>query len=211
MEAEEKARRLGEVANDWWSCQRCPLSEGKTQVLFGDGNVNAQLLIVFAGGSARDDAKGALLQGRDGAMLDSLLEALELDRDDVFLVPLLACPSREFDKTHLAACIGRVHKIIEIVDPYVVLLLGPLATKMLAPSGTKYMKSIKSSRVEPVSVTTPGTFLPVSRSGFISADLFWLADNWSDRLGKLALEPWKAAAKAASYYYRLFEGGKDGA
>jgi uracil-DNA glycosylase family 4 len=87
----ERRERLVELYREASTCTLCPLSEGRTNVVFGNGNADADLMFVGEAPGAEEDRQGLPFVGRAGGLLDELLGQIELSRDDVFVANVLKC------------------------------------------------------------------------------------------------------------------------
>ena len=124
------------VAEEASGCTRCKLATaGRTQVVFGMGNPEADLMFVGEGPGAEEDKQGLPFVGRSGQLLDKiLLEELGLTRDHVYIQNVVMCRppgNRDPEPDEIAACNPWLEKKLELVNPRVVVTLGNFATKLL--------------------------------------------------------------------------------
>jgi DNA polymerase len=123
---------LAEVAAD---CTRCPLSEGRTSVVFGTGNPDADLMVVGEGPGAEEDKQGLPFVGRSGQLLtDMLRQEVGLDRSDVYITNVVKCrppDNRDPLPEEIDACRPYLRRQVELVAPRVLVTLGNFATKMM--------------------------------------------------------------------------------
>lgn len=122
---------LAVIAHD---CTRCTLAEGRTNVVFGSGSDHADVMIVGEGPGQQEDEMGLPFVGRSGQLLETLLEEIGLQRDDVYIANVVKCrPPRNRDPRpdEIDACKGFLRRQIELVDPKVVVTLGNFSTKLL--------------------------------------------------------------------------------
>jgi uracil-DNA glycosylase len=89
--ATERREQLIDLYREARDCHRCPLAETRTQVVFGAGNANADLMFVGEAPGAQEDAQGIPFVGRAGKLLDELLAENGLARNDVFIANVLKC------------------------------------------------------------------------------------------------------------------------
>ncbi|MBV8159759.1 MAG: uracil-DNA glycosylase [Acidimicrobiia bacterium] len=117
------------------TCVRCPLSEGRTQVVFGVGNPDADLMFVGEAPGREEDLKGEPFVGRAGKLLDQLvLEEMGLTRDSFYIANTLMCRppgNRDPRPEETAACRPWLQQKIELINPKVIVTLGNFATKLL--------------------------------------------------------------------------------
>jgi uracil-DNA glycosylase len=120
-------------------CTRCPLSQGRTQVVFGSGDPNADLLFVGEAPGFHEDKQGVPFVGAAGKLLDQLLAGIGLRRGQVFVCNVLKCRppgNRDPMPDEIEACEGHLWRQIELIRPRVVATLGNFATKLLSGKPT---------------------------------------------------------------------------
>ena len=126
---------LEQLADLAAGCTRCPLSDGRTTVVFGTGNPDADLMLVGEGPGAEEDRQGLPFVGRSGKLLDTLLaQEVGLDRSAVYIANVVKCrppDNRDPQPEEIAACRPYLQRQMELVAPRVVVTLGNFATKML--------------------------------------------------------------------------------
>ncbi len=126
--------KLVDVFREARACVKCPLSQSRTQVVFGAGNADADLMFVGEAPGAEEDRQGLPFVGRSGALLTSMLEGAGLSREDVFIANTLKCrPPANRDPTavEIETCRPWLFEQIRLVEPRVVATLGNFATKLL--------------------------------------------------------------------------------
>ena len=97
------------LEHDCKNCRECSLWETRTNVVFGVGNQNAEVLFIGEGPGANEDAQGVPFVGRAGHLLDDMLEIIGLKRDDVYIANIVKCrPPENRDPLGVEqdACIG---------------------------------------------------------------------------------------------------------
>jgi DNA polymerase len=126
---------LAEIERQAAACTRCPLANGRTQVVFGEGNPDADLMIVGEGPGREEDLQGRPFVGRSGKLLDRLLfEEIGLQRTDVYIGNCVKCRppgNRDPMPGEIDACRPWLETQVEIIRPRVLLTLGNFATKLL--------------------------------------------------------------------------------
>jgi uracil-DNA glycosylase len=126
---------LASYAESIAGCVRCPLSRGRTQVVFGSGDPDADLMFVGEAPGFHEDKQGVPFVGAAGQLLSKLLGGIGLTRDDVFVANVLKCRppgNRDPLPEEIAACEGHLFRQIELIRPKVVATLGNFATKLLS-------------------------------------------------------------------------------
>jgi uracil-DNA glycosylase len=121
------------------ACTRCRLHEGRTQVVFGNGNPNADLMFVGEAPGFHEDQQGIPFVGQAGKLLDRLLDGIGLVRADVFVANTLKCRppgNRDPQPDEIEQCEPYLFRQIELIRPKVVATLGNFATKLLSGKPT---------------------------------------------------------------------------
>jgi uracil-DNA glycosylase len=139
VDAAGRREQLIEVYQEASGCLRCPLSETRTRVVFGNGNADAQLMFVGEAPGAEEDRQGLPFVGRAGRLLDSMLEGIGLSRKEVFVANVLKCRppgNRDPQPNEIESCRPYLHRQVELIEPRVVCTLGNFATKLLTGSPT---------------------------------------------------------------------------
>jgi uracil-DNA glycosylase len=121
-------------------CTRCPLAQGRTQVVFGSGDPGADLMFVGEAPGFHEDKQGVPFVGAAGKLLDQLLSEIGLTRADVYVANVLKCRppgNRDPQPEEIEACESHLWRQIELIEPRVVATLGNFATKLLSgrPTG----------------------------------------------------------------------------
>src|SRR6188472_2422778 len=140
MDAVERAAALRAHAEATATCTRCALAQGRTQVVFGSGSPDADLMFVGEAPGFHEDQQGVPFVGQAGKLLDQLLGGIGLTRADVYVVNVLKCRppgNRDPLPEEIQACEGHLWRQIELIEPRVVATLGNFATKLLSgrPTG----------------------------------------------------------------------------
>jgi uracil-DNA glycosylase family 4 len=117
----------------------CRLSETRTQVVFGVGNSNADLMFVGEAPGFHEDKQGVPFVGAAGKLLEQLLGGIGLSRDEVYIANVLKCRppgNRDPMLEEIEACESHLWRQIELIQPRVVGTLGNFATKLLSGKPT---------------------------------------------------------------------------
>ena len=120
--------------NEIGECTRCPLHKGRTHIVFGVGNPEAQLMFVGEGPGADEDAQGEPFVGRAGQLLTKMIEAMGLKRSDVYIANIVKSRppgNRNPEPAEIATCLPFLKKQIEIIQPKVIVCLGKIAAQTL--------------------------------------------------------------------------------
>jgi DNA polymerase len=124
------------VAEEASTCTKCKLATaGRTQVVFGMGDPDADLMFVGEGPGAEEDKQGLPFVGRSGQLLDKILfEELGLTRDRVYIGNTVKCRppgNRDPEPDEITACNPWLEQQLDLIQPKVVVTLGNFATKLL--------------------------------------------------------------------------------
>lgn len=115
-------------------CTKCDLAEGRTQVVFGAGDPQANVLFVGEAPGQREDEQGVPFVGPSGRLLEELLAEIDLTRDAVYITNVVKCrpPGNRDPRPHeIDACKGYLRTQLELIDPAVVVTLGNFSTKLV--------------------------------------------------------------------------------
>ena len=118
------------LEHDCKNCRECSLWETRTNVVFGVGNQNAEVLFIGEGPGANEDAQGVPFVGRAGHLLDDMLEIIGLKRDDVYIANIVKCrPPENRDPLGVEqdACIGYLRRQVALLRPKIIVCLGRIA------------------------------------------------------------------------------------
>ena len=117
------------------ACTRCELCKTRTNVVFGQGVENAEVLFVGEGPGQSEDEQGLPFVGRSGQLLDHYLEAIDLGREkNVYIANIVKCrPPRNRDPLNIEqeACIGYLRAQTALVRPKIIVCLGRIAAQRI--------------------------------------------------------------------------------
>jgi uracil-DNA glycosylase len=123
-------------------CHDCPLADSRTNVVFGNGNADADLMFVGEAPGRDEDLQGLPFVGRAGKLLDQLLDEVGMARKDVFVSNVLMCRppgNRDPQPDEVETCKPYLFKKVELIEPRVICTLGNFATKLLTRSNRGIM------------------------------------------------------------------------
>jgi DNA polymerase len=125
---------LEEIAAELHNCQRCPLSKRRRNVVFGVGDPQAQLVFVGEGPGREEDEKGEPFVGEAGRLLDRILSAMGLNRDQVYICNVVKCRppgNRDPLPEEIEHCEPYLKRQLAAINPRVVVALGRFAVQTL--------------------------------------------------------------------------------
>ena len=132
-----RASALRAYADETAGCERCALAAGRTQVVFGSGDPDADLMFVGEAPGFHEDQQGVPFVGQAGKLLERLLGGIGLQRSDVYIANVLKCRppgNRDPLPDEIEACEPHLFRQIELIQPKLVATLGNFATKLLSGS-----------------------------------------------------------------------------
>jgi len=115
-------------------CEKCRLAKSRTQVVYGVGNPNADLMFIGEAPGRDEDLKGEPFVGRAGQLLTDIIKAMKLTRDDVYIANVIKCrppENRNPEPDELDACRPYIERQVEIIQPKVIVTLGRFALQSL--------------------------------------------------------------------------------
>lgn len=145
-------------------CKKCKLCTNRTNIVFGTGNKNADVMFIGEGPGADEDRQGEPFVGKAGQLMDKAFQALEINRDKVYIANIVKCrppQNRVPEEDEAQACLNYLRNQVILVKPKIIVLLGSTALKNIL--GSEY--GITASR-----------------------------GNWIERKGILYMPTWHPAA-----------------
>ncbi|HEY2152932.1 MAG TPA: uracil-DNA glycosylase [Vicinamibacterales bacterium] len=132
------AEALATIRTDLGDCTRCKLHTlGRTQIVFGVGRPDADLMFVGEAPGADEDAQGVPFIGRAGQLLTKIIEAIDLRREDVYIANVIKCrppQNRNPDPDEVETCEPFLFRQIDVIKPKVIVALGKFAAQGLLRS-----------------------------------------------------------------------------
>ena len=158
------------LQQEYSTCQRCPsLCKSRTQVVFGSGNQQAEVIFIGEAPGAEEDAQGIPFCGASGKVLQELLASINLTRDDVFITNTILCRpenNRNPAKDEVENCRERLDILIEIMKPKVIVTIGNFATeRILGKKGITQLRgkifplTLHNQKVKIIPVVHPANLL----------------------------------------------------
>lgn len=134
-----KQEQLDRLRASFADCDKCGLAATRTNIVFGSGNANAELMFIGEGPGADEDAQGLPFVGRSGQLLTKMINAMGLSRERVYIANIVKCrpPSnRDPLMEEAQACIGYLRSQIQIINPKIIVCLGSISLNfLLQPEG----------------------------------------------------------------------------
>ena len=130
----EKKTTLKELRDEIGDCQRCKLSKGRKNIVFGEGSVDAKIIFIGEGPGEDEDIQGRPFVGKAGQLLTKLIEKMGFKREDVYIGNIVKCRppfNRDPEEDEINACSPFIKKQAEIISPKVIVSLGRISTQTL--------------------------------------------------------------------------------
>ena len=194
LTAEHRAAALDAVRELIGECQRCRLAKGRNKLVFADGDPNAQLMFVGEGPGADEDAQGLPFVGRAGQLLNNMIGAMGLKREQVYIANIVKCrppQNRKPEPDEANTCMPFLERQIEIVRPRVLVALGATAaTYLLGMRGS--ISSMRGRIHDYRGIQTVVTYHPA----FLLRDPAQKKEAWKDLQMAMAALGLKAPSRA---------------
>jgi uracil-DNA glycosylase family 4 len=132
IESNPSPSSLESIREEIGDCQRCKLAPRRTNIVFGSGNPNAELVFVGEAPGADEDEQGLPFVGRAGQLLTKIIESIDLKRDEVYICNVLKCrppENRKPEPDEIAACNPFLKKQLAAIRPKIVCCLGTFAAQ----------------------------------------------------------------------------------
>jgi uracil-DNA glycosylase len=125
---------LEKIREDLGECTRCRLHKQRNKIVFGVGNPCAELVFVGEGPGHDEDVQGLPFVGRAGKLLTQMIEAMGLQRDDVYICNVVKCrppDNRKPEDDEIATCLPYLYRQLEVIAPKAIVCLGGVAAQTL--------------------------------------------------------------------------------
>jgi len=127
---------LEQIAAEVRACQRCPLAQGRTHAVPGEGPAIAKVMFIGEGPGFHEDMQGRPFVGASGHYLEELLASIGFDRRQVYITNVIKCRppnNRDPEPAELAACRSYLDRQIELIKPWVIVTLGRFSMERYFP------------------------------------------------------------------------------
>lgn len=194
--AQEKQAALDKIAEEIKNCSRCPLGQTRLHAVPGEGNPSAELMFIGEGPGFDEDHSGRPFVGRAGQLLDKMIAAMGLKREQVFIGNIAKChpmvnpanpEARGNDRApnagEIAVCRKYIERQIAVIAPKYVIALGGVAAKALI-SDTKSLGALRGKfhllHLDSVQLQTPVKILATYHPAALLRNPNWKKDAWAD-------------------------------
>jgi len=124
-------------------CNRCRLHENRTKIVFGEGNPQTDLIFVGEGPGSNEDRLGRPFVGKAGHLLDKMLKAIDLTRDEIYITNIVKCRppgNRNPEESEIEKCLPYLRWQVKIIKPKIIVSLGSISAKVLINEDIKITK-----------------------------------------------------------------------
>lgn len=138
-QTDDRVRRLAELQREVAACTRCGLCRGRTQTVFGMGDARAGWMIIGEGPGEQEDLQGEPFVGPAGRLLNNMLKAIGLKREQVYIANVVKCrpPGNRVPKPEeVTSCMPYLRRQIELIRPRIILAVGRVAAQNLLQTDT---------------------------------------------------------------------------
>jgi DNA polymerase len=201
----DPAAALKLIQEDLGDCIRCKLHSGRNKIVFGVGNPQAELMFVGEGPGADEDMQGEPFVGRAGQLLNNMIKAMGLSREDIYIANIVKCRppgNRQPERDECETCSPFLMRQIAAIKPKVMVALGATAAKNLLAINAPMTElrgrwyDFKPTGSDP---SWPGARLAVTyHPAFLLRDPRQKGEAWKDLqmvMKYLGIEPPKKAAE----------------
>tara|TARA_B100000965_G_scaffold359923_1_gene340298 strand:- start:84 stop:836 length:753 start_codon:yes stop_codon:yes gene_type:complete len=161
-----KIKSIEELKSHMANFKGCELYKSSTNMVFSDGNPSSKIMLIGEAPGHDEDIQGKPFVGRSGKLLDKMLEAIELNREKVYIaniIPWRPPNNRRPTEEEIEICLPFIKKHIELINPKVLMLLGSTATFALLKNSegiTKIRGKWVELNLDNISIPTLPTFHP---------------------------------------------------
>ena len=158
----DTAEFLVSLEEQYRNCKKCSLWEGRNKFCYGNGNPLAKLMLIGEGPGEDEDKTGRVFVGRAGQLLTKMLQAIKLNRDEVYIANIVKCrppDNRNPLPEEKQACLPYLKEQISIIQPKILLLLGRVAAVTLLETEIP-LKAFRVSEYEFMGIRTFVTYHP---------------------------------------------------
>lgn len=156
---------LDELEKECKSCMKCPLCEGRTNLVFGEGKKDADIMLIGEGPGENEDLQGRPFVGRSGMLLDKFLAAVDLSRDkNVYIANMVKCrppKNRDPKPEEQDTCILWLREQFKIIRPKIIVCVGRIAAQKLISPDFRVTKE-HGMFIEKGGVLMMGTYHPAA-------------------------------------------------
>ena len=129
-----KRKKIENLNIEIRNCRRCRLSQTRTNVVLGEGDISSRIMIVAQAPGESEDKEGRMFIGPSGKVLDELFEHAGIGREDIYMTNLIKCKLPKYRKPkrdEIESCSPYLDREIDIIQPDIIVTLGYFATSYI--------------------------------------------------------------------------------
>ncbi|HPQ39641.1 MAG TPA: uracil-DNA glycosylase, partial [bacterium] len=142
----DAAAALDAIRLELGDCRRCPLHRGRRNIVFGEGNPQPEIVLVGEGPGFDEDRSGRPFVGRAGHLLDRIIAAMGLRREEIYICNVVKCrppENRDPEMDEIDTCTRFLNAQIEILNPRIIVALGRISGRYLTGQGSGSIRSMR--------------------------------------------------------------------
>ena len=115
-------------------CKKCRLCTNRTNIVLGEGNINAKIMFIGEGPGADEDKQGLPFVGKAGQLMNKAFQALGINREEIYIANIVKCrpPSNRVpEEDEAQACLNYLRNQVVLIKPEIIVLLGSTALKTI--------------------------------------------------------------------------------
>ena len=115
-------------------CKKCRLCTNRTNIVLGEGNINAKIMFIGEGPGADEDKQGVPFVGKAGQLMNKAFQALGINREEIYIANIVKCrpPSNRVpEEDEAQACLNYLRNQVVLIKPEIIVLLGSTALKTI--------------------------------------------------------------------------------
>jgi uracil-DNA glycosylase len=174
----DKAELLSLKQEAYKDCKNCQLWTGRNRFVYGEGNPDAVCMVIGEGPGAEENLQGRPFVGKAGQLLDKMLLAIKIQREDVYIANIVKCRppnNRDPEQQERLACLPYLREQLAIIQPQILLLMGRVAAQTLLETN-KTMQEMRNRVHEFSGLPTYVTYHPSA----LLRNPEWKKPAWED-------------------------------
>ena len=144
------------------NCKNCKLCNNRKNIVFGEGNINANIMIIGEGPGEDEDIQGRPFVGKSGQLMNRAFDGLGIDRDDIYIANIVKCippNNRDLEIDEIASCLNYLRNQVILVKPKIIILLGNVALKTILGQEYSFTK-VRGEFIEKKGILYMPTYHP---------------------------------------------------
>lgn len=153
-----------ELENAIKDCKKCKLCSGRSHIVFGEGNKQADVMLIGEGPGADEDKQGIPFVGKAGQLMNKAFEALSIERSKLYIANIVKCrppQNRVPEQDEAAACLDYLRNQVLLIKPKIIVLMGSTALKNILGKDYKITAS-RGQWIEQKTITYMPTWHPAA-------------------------------------------------